>query len=239
MKKNIHKLELRRLFREFDFLLSDKEYKDEFRTEFNPEFHNALRAFIKKNPNLSSLASHLTALKNKSREQQSEPQEVQQKESENSTKELPGPVNMENSPLPMVCESENIRQHKKQHESSEKNPKVKKLYRLISKKTHPDKVHSKYMNDFYIQAKEAYDKNDISELMFICNELKIDFEPDKEDIVLLREKIKSLKGENLLFEQTYVWIWYHSDEKRRDEILQNFVLQQPEITNRIINSEND
>jgi hypothetical protein len=232
MKKNLNKLEIKKLFRELDYLLSDKEYKDEFKVEFNPEFNHALYEFIKNNPNLMALAGIVDQAKKT------------QEEALNSTIEPVNPENNQPTDLnDLIIDFENqsivsIPKTKETFHKVEKDTKVKKLYRLISKKTHPDKVPVKYLNDFYIQAKDAYEKNDISKLMYICNELKIDFDLEQDDVFKIKEKIKLLKEETLLFEKTFIWIWYHSDEKKKDEILQAFILQQPDIAKKIFNSRN-
>ena len=231
MKKTINKLEIKKLFRELDYLLSDKEYKEEFRVEFNPEFNNALCDFIKNNPGFMALAGIIDSKK---------------KENAQTNNDVIPETPKENISIPelnnFLLDSENKylmalpNETHKTSEKIEKDSKVKKLYRLISKKTHPDKVPVKYLNDFYIQAKDAYNRNDLSELMYICNELKIEFDLEQNDITQIKEKIKLLKEETLLFEKTFIWIWYHADEKKKDEILQAFILQQPDITNRIFNS---
>lgn len=232
MKKTINKLEIKKLFRELDYLLSDKEYKDEFKIEFNPEFNKALCDFIKNNPNFMNLAGAIDSAKKSSEENI----DANTESTEIENKTIPDLNNL-------LIDSENkslmiLPQNVSSAPKTEKDSKVKKLYRLISKKTHPDKVPVKYLNDFYIQAKDAYNRNDVSELMYICNELRIDFELEQDDISKIKDKIKLLKEETLLFERTFIWIWYHADEKKKDEILQAFILQQPDITKKIFNSKN-
>lgn len=232
MKKTINKLEIKKLFKELDYLLSDKEYKEEFRVEFNPEFNNALCDFIKNNPGFMALAGIIDSKKKENVEANSDTNTIIPTEENISIPELNNLLLDSENKYLMTLPNE----VPKESQKTEKDSKVKKLYRLISKKTHPDKVPVKYLNDFYIQAKDAYNRNDLSELMYICNELKIEFDLEQNDITQIKEKIKLLKKETLLFEKTFIWIWYHADEKKKDEILQVFILQQPDITNRIFNS---
>ena len=58
----------------------------------------------------------------------------------------------------------------------EVDPKVKKLYREIVKKTHPDKVKDSDLNDLYIESTKYYEKGDILSIYKICDELNLEYE---------------------------------------------------------------
>ena len=46
-------------------------------------------------------------------------------------------------------------------ETIEKNPKIKSLYRVIAKTTHPDKVNDDNLKELYLEATKAYENNNL------------------------------------------------------------------------------
>ena len=55
MKKELKKLELKKLFKEFGFLKIDEEYKKEIQDLYGPEFQKEVQKFFKENPDLDLL----------------------------------------------------------------------------------------------------------------------------------------------------------------------------------------
>ena len=65
MKKEIKKLELLKLFKEFSFLKIDEEYKLEVINTYGPEFAMAIKDVFNKNPDLDLLYNSKTDIKTK------------------------------------------------------------------------------------------------------------------------------------------------------------------------------
>jgi hypothetical protein len=102
--------------------------------------------------------------------------------------------------------------------------KLKKIYKEIVKKTHPDKTNSEKHLDMYIKSKQAYEENNIIDLYSICIDLQIEFDYDVIDIKSMLEIIdhKKMKLKNL--ESSYLWLWVHSqDESEKEKIISLFI----------------
>ncbi len=96
--------------------------------------------------------------------------------------------------------------------------KIKKIYRDIVKLTHPDKVNSNDLIKLYIEAKDAYEDNDLFVLYFICGKLNIPLELDEEDTEILNKLIEVKRKELKSIETSFLWQWVHAkndDEKER------------------------
>ena len=106
----------------------------------------------------------------------------------------------------------------------ETKKKLKKIYKEIVKKTHPDKTNSEKHLDMYIKSKQAYEENNIIDLYSICIDLQIEFDYDVIDIKSMLEIIdhKKMKLKNL--ESSYLWLWVHSqDESEKEKIISLFI----------------
>lgn len=112
-------------------------------------------------------------------------------------------------------------------ETIEKNPKVKSLYRVIAKTTHPDKVNDDNLKELYLEATKAYENNNLLPIISICDKLKIPYEIDDEEFKFIKEQIESIRKRTNFLESTYTWQWYarpHIDEK--NQIVLNFIKAQ-------------
>ena len=85
-------------------------------------------------------------------------------------------------------------------ETIEKNPKLKSLYRVIAKTTHPDKINDDSLKELYLEATKAYENNNLLPIISICDKLKIPYEVDDGEFEFIKEQIEYLKkGGNLVF----------------------------------------
>jgi len=112
-------------------------------------------------------------------------------------------------------------------ETIEKNPKVKSLYRVIAKTTHPDKVNDDNLKELYLEATKAYENNNLLPIISICDKLKIPYEVDEEEFEFIKEQIESIKKRTNFLESTYTWQWYvkpHIEEK--NQIVLSFIKAQ-------------
>lgn len=106
----------------------------------------------------------------------------------------------------------------------ETKAKVKKIYREIVKQTHPDKVNSEVLNNYYLDATIAYDLNDILELYIICEKLDIDVEISNLELELFDKLIEIKKSEIKRIEESFIWVWINSKtEEEKKEVVDRFI----------------
>jgi hypothetical protein len=97
---------------------------------------------------------------------------------------------------------------------------LKKIYRSIVKKTHPDKITDFRLNNLYIIASDMYDSNDIIGIYSICDQLEIPYELNIEELETLKSRISMMKNRVSFMESTFTWKWYHTDnENEKSKIL--------------------
>jgi len=108
----------------------------------------------------------------------------------------------------------------------ETKDRLKKLFREIVKKTHPDKTKSEDLIDIYIKSKEAYESNDILKLAYYANKVDINVELSDMEIQLLNDLIIYKKDELSEIEKSWLWKWYKSNtETEKDMIIKMFYLE--------------
>ena len=108
----------------------------------------------------------------------------------------------------------------------ETKDRIKKLFREIVKKTHPDKTKSEDLIDIYIKSKEAYESNDILKLAYYANKVDINVELSDMEIQLLNDLIIYKKEELSEIEKSWLWKWYKANtESERDVIIKMFYLE--------------
>ena len=101
--------------------------------------------------------------------------------------------------------------------------KMKNIYREIVKVTHPDKTDSEELNEIYVEAKKAKERNDLLELYFICGKLKIDIKLDEIDIKALNKIIENKKKVLEQFEKSWIWAWANANsDEERDALVKKF-----------------
>ena len=106
---------------------------------------------------------------------------------------------------------------------------AKALYRKITVKTHPDKLLSEDSDEkerkvkIYNEAAVSYAEGDYVFLVMIAIDLKIAI-PDNEEIIdILNKKCREYSKDTAGLKSSLFWIWYHSDESQKQEILRRFV----------------
>jgi len=111
-----------------------------------------------------------------------------------------------------------------------KPPEMRKLYRRISKLTHPDKIQSDFLNSYFKKASSAYSENNISELFTIASFLNVDTSDiDKEEI------IRELKSD-IYTKQFYInnkksslaWRWAHAETEEEKQELRRILKEYTE-----------
>jgi hypothetical protein len=214
MRKDIKKLELKKMFKEFGFLKLDEEYKTEFQKTFGPEFHRAIKQLFKSNPDLN-LLFNTDPLGPNNFEQPGESSFISE------TKLLGDEIYNPTNELVIYSGKTTL---EPQIEESQKSDAIKKLYRQIATKTHPDKVSVKFLNELYLKAQAAYDNNDIFSLYLICNDLDIEYEFPENELKTFKLEIDNLRNNNFYTEKTYLWAWANEeDETKKKNILLHFI----------------
>lgn len=95
---------------------------------------------------------------------------------------------------------------------TKKNPKLKKIYRQLSTSLHPDKGGNE--KDFN-KLKEAYEENDILELLNIASDINVDILIEEEDIKLLENSVKSITKKIKEKKTTMIWQYYTGNDQAK------------------------
>jgi hypothetical protein len=126
----------------------------------------------------------------------------------------------ENTPNPEGLK--NISEEEEYEPEEEKKPEsMRKLYRRISKMTHPDKIDSEFLNEYFKKASTAYAENNISELITIASFLNIDTsDVDKEEIInQLRSDIVTKQFFIANTKSSIAWRWANAkNDKEKEQI---------------------
>jgi hypothetical protein len=198
----LHQLEVRRLLKELDYVKSDFEYKNEIVFEADNSFMRSLNEFLEKNVVLKELFDKKI---NRSIEEM-----IRKKSLENVIGHVPEVVDEESTEISIVERVVDER--------------LRKIYRNIAKKTHPDKISDTRLNDIYIMASKMYDSNDVMGIYTICDQLGIPYELSIEDSETLKSQISMMKERVVFMESTFTWKWYHTeDESERSQILVEYI----------------
>jgi hypothetical protein len=195
---NIHQLEIRKLLKELDYLKSDYEYKNEIVFEADNSFMRTLNDFLDKNFVLK---------------------EMFDKKINSGIDDL-----IRNRSFESVIESVSDEESEMVIVEKIVDEKLRKIYRNIAKKTHPDKISDVRLNDIYIMASKMYDTNDVMGIYSICDQLGIPYDLSIEDGEILKSQISMMKERVGFMESTFTWKWYHTDdEKEKSQILVDYI----------------
>ena len=209
MHNKLNILESKKLFKEFNYLMSDNEFKREFTREYGKEFEEDIRKILSEEPIFKQVCKDKFGdlLEDSKNEEASE------------------------GAKPELSDSTEIVVFTGQTITSEPliklegdNQKMKDLYRKIVQKTHPDKVKSDALNEFYVRATEANKRGDILTIYAVSSELGIKFEMLDEEIETLRVQINTIKLQQLNFERSHFWVWANSKMKnKKNEVIKHFL----------------
>jgi hypothetical protein len=197
----LQQLEVKKLIKEFEFLGSDFEYKNELVSEADNSFIQNVNQFLDDNPEVKKIFDR----------------KISERLDKIILDRVEHQVNTEES---FVTEEVEITPIKK-------DDKIKKIYREIVKKTHPDKVDNKKLNDIYIKANSHYEDNDIINIYSICDELGIEYDVTEDDAELIRNNIENIKQKINFIESTTTWKWYYTEDNNlKNEIILNYIRSQ-------------
>ena len=106
-----------------------------------------------------------------------------------------------------------------------KSADAKKLYRRISKITHPDKVESEVLTEYFSKASTAYGENDISSLYVIASSLNIDVsDMDSEYISQeLERSTKEAEQKSQNMKGSLAWEWAMAETDEQKEVIKEII----------------
>jgi hypothetical protein len=189
-------LEIKKLFKELDYIQSDFEYRSEIISEADTNFLNGVNNFLDGHPELKELY-------------------------ESRLNERINQFVHTESYEPIIEQTDDFEE---EIFIDDKSPKVKKLYREIVKITHPDKSNNKSHNDFYVKATEYYNMNDKLGIYKIATELDIDYEIEYDDNIEIRRRIDELKSKINFLESTFTYQWIRiDDELEKNKMMVNYI----------------
>ena len=100
-------------------------------------------------------------------------------------------------------------EEEKETKDEERDPELKKIYRKVVEKSHPDKVGSDLYADVFSKATKAYKDNNIAELIFsaISLGIEIDF-PNEKFLIDLQSEISNLEKTLHTKSASFAWLWH-------------------------------
>lgn len=106
----------------------------------------------------------------------------------------------------------------------EKSTHLKTLYREVVKNTHPDKIDSKKMNEYYLQATNAYESGDISKIYKVCLDLNINFEIEEKYITDIITEINKKKESIDFLKKDFTFKYaLEEDSKKKDKLVFEYI----------------
>ena len=94
----------------------------------------------------------------------------------------------------------------------QKNKRLKKYYREASTKLHPDKGGS---DDSFSKLKEAYENDDLLELISVASDNNYTIELDEEDLESIQESVESIAKKITDKKSTMIWLYYKGDQNAK------------------------
>jgi|10_taG_2_1085330.scaffolds.fasta_scaffold03492_5 hypothetical protein len=122
--------------------------------------------------------------------------------------------------------NDKIKQERKVHHPES----IKKIYKGIARRSHPDKlvnipeVEANIKKQLFREAQSAMEKQDFLNLFDIARVLDVELpEPEEGQIDTLEKNIKDIKNEIKQIKETSAWHWYHSLDEKKDEIMVRYI----------------
>jgi hypothetical protein len=206
----LKKLEIKKLIQEYNYVLTDLEYKNELIGENKPLF--------------------LKLISDRKVELGIEDFEDKEERGINNEDEISSEIDKFSEPDGLNDFSDNNIDNLESDdlngvsEDKEEDLKIKKLFRDIVKKTHPDRIGNDSKIDLYIKSKELYENRNFIELYFIAINLEIDIELEESDISNLKNSLINKKKESKSLENSYLWLWIVcEDDNNKKFIVDKFI----------------
>lgn len=98
----------------------------------------------------------------------------------------------------------------------DKPEKVKKLYRKLSTKLHPDKGGSA---EVFSDLKQYYESKNLIELLKLASDYNIDYELDEEDEMLIQNSCYNISQKIEGVQSTLSWTYFTGDKKKKLHVI--------------------
>ena len=97
------------------------------------------------------------------------------------------------------------------------------VFRSIVRKSHPDKVGESDV-DSYVEATEARKSKDVSKLISVSKDLKVDLNDlTFADIREIESSIKKTSEKIDKIRSSYPWVWYFATDKQKNNLVSRFI----------------
>lgn len=98
----------------------------------------------------------------------------------------------------------------KKDELKNKPEKLKRLYKKLSSKVHPDRGGDA---DTFNRVRKAFESNNLLYLLELASEYEIDYDIDPSDETILEKNINTLEREIERMKSTLAWAWGRGDKR--------------------------
>ena len=119
-------------------------------------------------------------------------------------------------------EEKETKRREKIEELKSRPEKLKKLYKKIAVKTHPDRGGS---NEHFQEVKSAFDDLDLATLLNYAGKYEIEYEVESDDVKILEKNLKDLESEIKRMKGTLAWQWGTGDLLNRKIVVQTVTKQ--------------
>jgi len=200
------KTKYKKLLLELEYLYSDLDYHNDVQEEATREFQKAFGAYCKGH----NINYETDIIKEEEREVQvSDPDKVIFRDEDGHPS----------------------REDIKEIENSSRPEEIRKLFKQIATKTHPDKFSNakkaeKALNmQVFLQAKSAAEDNNYFKLQQIAQRLGLELpEITQKQIKLMEKEAKRLRIKLKRLQKTVAWVWFdQEDDDRRNDVMQRYV----------------
>ena len=187
---------IKRLTLQYSYLVLEKEEVDEICAEVEPQLREYMEKYYPEHyDTFYSISKEPTTPEGTEGEEDEETESEEDEESEDKKPEIP------------------------------KNKDLKKLYRKIASKSHPDKADNDEDAELFSKAAKAYQENDLATMLDIAGLLNLEIvELSPESVFLLSENIEKLSDGINNMKKTASWVWHQSETEEQKVAIIKMIL---------------
>lgn len=206
-------LQVKKLLKELDFIESDFEYRNEVIGGADLEFITSINKFLQDNPELKEIYD---------RKMTEKIEQLMREKTPPADQVTPEVRQADGSISEPEIEDQEI--EPKESTTHLQDQQLKNLYRQIVKRTHPDKIDNKRLNDIYLKATAYYNQKNKIGIYGVCNEISIAYEIEPEDLELMQIEINKFQQKISFIESTYTWKWFNlADGEEKDQLILEYI----------------
>lgn len=216
-------LYIKRIFAELNFLSTDIDIKKDLLNKYQMKFNNEIIEYLNDHPVLKKEYDNLLKqdeeefIKNLEKEKTCDPKEsdedIDKSDEDYSDEEFEEDLNK--------AYLDNIEKR-----SFKEDKDIKRIYREIVKKTHPDRIGSDLFKEQYILATVAYEFQKLYDIIKIALSLNIEIgDLSEENLDKLEIELKDIKNNIKQIESNIVWQYYEKLDSpfKRKMLLQKYI----------------